>query len=178
MPDDKKISELTNYTPPIDTDSIPILDITVGTAKRITWANIKATLKTYFDTLYAVLSTALTLTGAQTVTNKRITKRHYTTTSLATLTPEIDTYDMFSLTAQAEALNIANHSTSTPTAGESILIDILPDATPRALTYGTNYVALSGVAKPTTTVASKRMQLLFIWLADVSKFTLAWVGNE
>ena len=114
----------------------------------------------------------------QTLTNKRNIKRAYTTTSLATLTPEIDTYDMFSLTALAHALDIANHVTSTPTAGACILIDILPDATPRALTYGTNYVALSGVAKPTTTIASKRLQMLFIWLADVSKYTLAYVGQE
>lgn len=191
MPADKKISENPVYTPPIDADVIPIVDNTTSVTKKITWANIKAALKTYFDSLTTTLTNktltspvintptgdVVTKTGAQTLTNKRNTKRAYSTTSLSTLTPEIDTYDMFSLTALAHALDIANHSTSTPTAGDCILVNITPDATPRALTYGTNYVAYSGVALPTTTVASKKMQMLFIWL-PVGKYSISWVGNE
>lgn len=49
---DKKISDLTGYTPPVDTDILPIVDTTNTTTKKITWANIKAALKAYFDTLY------------------------------------------------------------------------------------------------------------------------------
>lgn len=63
----KKISENPVYTTPIDNDQIPIVDYTLSVTKKITWANIKATLKTYFDTLYA------TITGAQTLTNKTLT---------------------------------------------------------------------------------------------------------
>lgn len=63
---DKKISELTNYTPPLDADVLPIVD-TAGTAtKKVTWANIKATLKTYFDAIYnffAAVPTADTVSG-------------------------------------------------------------------------------------------------------------------
>jgi hypothetical protein len=97
-----------------------------------------------------------------TLTNKRLNQRTYSTASTATLTPEIDTYDYFELTSQAAALNIANHSTSTPTAGAKLLIAITSDATPRAITYGTNYVAKAGVALPTTTTASKTTTMGFI----------------
>lgn len=57
---DQKITDLTNYTPPIDTDVLPIVDITTAATKKITWANIKAALKTYFDTLYEALGAIAT----------------------------------------------------------------------------------------------------------------------
>jgi hypothetical protein len=121
-------------------------------------------------------------TDTQTLTNKRHTPRVYTTTSIAgtpgVLTPEIATYDYFELTAQAAALNIANWSTSTPTGGEKLLIAITSDASARALTYGTNYVAKGGVALPSTTVASKTTTLLFVYNAGLAKFNLLAVGQE
>ena len=53
---DQKITELTDYTPPIDADVVPIVDTVSGITKKLSWANIKATLKTYFDTLYLSLA--------------------------------------------------------------------------------------------------------------------------
>lgn len=117
----------------------------------------------------------LTSAGVET---KIRSPRVYTTTSTATLTPEIDTYDEFALTALAEALTIANHSTSTPTNGDKILITITPDATPRAISFGTNYVAKAGVALPTTTTASKTMVMGFRWDSGLSKFNLLASGVE
>lgn len=52
---DQKISQLSSYTPPIDTDVMPIVDISTTVTKKITWANIKAALKTYFDSLSTTL---------------------------------------------------------------------------------------------------------------------------
>jgi hypothetical protein len=117
-------------------------------------------------------------TDTQTLTNKRITKRVYSTTSLSTLTPEKSTYDVFCLTAQAAALTIANHSSSTMYDGDMILIRVLDNAIARAITFGTEYVAKAGVALPTTTVLSKNLCMLFIWDANLTKFNLLAVGEE
>lgn len=49
---DSKISALTSYTTPLNADVIPIVDTANVATKKVTWSNVKATLKTYFDTLY------------------------------------------------------------------------------------------------------------------------------
>lgn len=116
--------------------------------------------------------------AAVTLTNKRITKRVDSQASTDTITPEISTYDIFVRTAQAHALVINNHSSSTPVDGDMMLFEILSDATPREITYGDKYVANAGVALPSTTVASKNLTMLFIWRADLSKWNLLGAGQE
>ena len=55
----------TSKSTPVDADEIPLVDSAASNVlKKLTWANIKATLKTYFDTLYATLASN-TFTGAQ-----------------------------------------------------------------------------------------------------------------
>jgi hypothetical protein len=49
---DSKVSALTNYSTPLDADNFYVAKASDSTSKKTTWANIKATLKTYFDTLY------------------------------------------------------------------------------------------------------------------------------
>ena len=54
------VDGLTSLTTPVDADRMLIVDNSASLAKKITWANIKATLKTYFDSLYLVGNTAIT----------------------------------------------------------------------------------------------------------------------
>lgn len=61
-----KVSAFSNKTTPVDADKFPLVDSAASNAsKTSTWVNIKATLKTYFDTLYvlALASTTEVLTG-------------------------------------------------------------------------------------------------------------------
>jgi hypothetical protein len=116
--------------------------------------------------------------AAVTVTNHRFTRRVDTQATTDTITPEISTYDIFIRTAQAHALVINNHSSSTPVDGDMILFEILSDATVRAITYGDKYVAKAGVALPAATVASKNLTMLFIWRVDLTQWVLLSAGQE
>ena len=47
----------TSKTTPVDADELPLIDsVSTFSLKRLTWANLKAAAKTYFDTLYASIS--------------------------------------------------------------------------------------------------------------------------
>jgi len=73
---DKNIQSLTAKTTPVDADSVPIHDSAATTeAKQVTWANIKATLLTYFNTVYGTQITDEAMGGsgtARTVANTPI----------------------------------------------------------------------------------------------------------
>lgn len=77
---DQKISQLTELTSADDADVLPIVDTSVNTTKKITWSNIKAVLKTYFDGLYNLYvhpnhsgDVTSVADGAQTIANKAVT---------------------------------------------------------------------------------------------------------
>jgi hypothetical protein len=69
-----------NYTTPIDTDSLLTYDVTNSLWKRLSWSNIKSNLKTYFDGIY---QTALGFTP-ENVANKENTTLDTSTTKYPT----------------------------------------------------------------------------------------------
>lgn len=51
--EDSNIASTTTKTTPVDADLTPIIDSAASNVRKVvSWSNIKATLKTYFDTLY------------------------------------------------------------------------------------------------------------------------------
>lgn len=51
------INAATSKNPPVDADAFPIYDSVAALLKKVTFTNLKAFLKTYFDTLYLTLAT-------------------------------------------------------------------------------------------------------------------------
>jgi len=55
-------------TTPVDADEFPLIDSAASFGlKKLTWANLKATLKTYFDTLYVAVTSVTTATSDPTL---------------------------------------------------------------------------------------------------------------
>lgn len=120
----------------------------------------------------------VTETSTDTLTNKRRTPRVYTAANNASLTPEIDTYDVFHLTAMSANTTINNHSTSTPTDGEQMRLRFLDNGTARTLSWGTAYVAKGGIALPTTTILSKNLEVGFEYNNNLAKWNLLASAQE
>lgn len=59
---------------PVDADEIPLIDSAASfSLKRLTWANLKAALKTYFDTVYTYVTAAVDTTFSSTADNAAAT---------------------------------------------------------------------------------------------------------
>lgn len=74
--------DATAKTTPVDADVMPIQDSAASNVKKkVTWANIKATLKTYFDTLYVALTGNQTVAGIKTFSSFPVTPSSAPTTN-------------------------------------------------------------------------------------------------
>jgi hypothetical protein len=109
----------------------------------------------------AAVDSLMDAIDASLATVRPLAPRVTSITSSATPTPNADTDDVLDITAQAAAAAFGN-PTGTPVNGQKLIIRIKDNATGRALTWGSAYVA-GGVALPSTTVLSKILTLGFIY---------------
>jgi len=100
-----------------------------------------------------------------------------TIASSATPTPSCDNNDIFIVTALAQAAEFGA-PTGTPANGQKLIIRILDDSTPRALSWNAAYRAGSDIALPTTTVSSKTLYCGFIYNAADAFWDLVAVTNN
>jgi hypothetical protein len=120
----------------------------------------------------------LTVTGSLTVSGgQRPNPRSSSTTSVTTLTPNIDTYNFYDLTAQAAGLTVAN-PTGTPRDGDVILIRIKDNGTSQTITYGTAYTNISGLDSLVATTISKWHTIGAVYEATTSKWQIVSITTE
>ena len=60
--------------------------------------------------------------------------------------------------------------TGTPVNGDTLIVSITDNGTGRAITWGAKFESSGNVTLPTTTVASTRLDVGFIWNTATSKF--------
>ena len=117
-----------------------------------------------------------TINGTATLTNKRIDPRVSSTTSTASITPDISAFDQYAVTAQAAALAI-NAPTGTPVDGNRLIFRLLDNGTARALTWDATYTAI-GVTLPTTTVVNKTTYVGCIYNANNTRWDVVAVTTQ
>lgn len=104
--------------------------------------------------------TLASLTGTETLTNKRITKRSGTVASSATPTINTDNVDLFTITAQTvDITSMTTNLSGTPVEGDELEIWITGTAT-RAITWGASFAA-SLIALPTATSGTTTLHTRF-----------------
>jgi hypothetical protein len=118
--------------------------------------------------------TPISASSTTTFTNKRWTARVGSTASSATPAINTDNYDIFKITALAAAIsNASTNLTGTPLDGDILEIQITDDGTPRAISWGTSFVATT-VSLPTTTTASTTLTVIFQYYTTSSYGNNKW----
>lgn len=103
-----------------------------------------------------------------TATDLRFNPRVFSTTSTASITPDISLYDQYALTAQAAALAI-NAPIGTPVDGNKLIFRILDNGVARAITWDATYTPI-GTNLPTTTTISKTLYVGCIYNSNNTRW--------
>lgn len=144
------INALTAKTTPVDADMLPLADSAASNAsKKVTWANIKATLKTYFDTIYQA---SLGYT-AENVANKSDSYTASSSTTYASTKAVVDGLATKQASLGYTPANVANNlsdlanaTTARTNLGFDTLLPVLAEtATDGASTSGTSNTYSTGL---------------------------------
>lgn len=137
------------------------------------WANnIADTLSVSHNDDGTLNSTAVgtVKTAISSATDFRTRVRQSSAASVATLTANIDNYNLYDLTAQAVDLTLAN-PTGTPVNGDIIIYRIKGSGA-HAINYGTAFDNVSGLDSITTTTDGKLSIIGTMWNSATSKWEI------
>ena len=137
-------------TTPVDADSVALSDSAAsGFRKKLTWANLKATLKTYFDSLY-LPATNPSITGS-------ITEDVFAITDGASvdINPANGTIQTWTLTASRTPVSPTNFA-----AGQSVTL-MIQDGTAYTITWSS--VAVTWVGGSAPTLDTTKYTIVELW---------------
>lgn len=183
-------------TPPIDADSMRLWDSVASNIKKfVTWANIKATLKTYFDTVYHpinALRSGLTATRLLSTNGSWVetyiapwSAGQFLNHNFAFATPTIT--NTFAILQSSRAINTATwtqviahwlwttpkYVIATAVAGEPAHSKWFSNFT----THWSSYIALQGNGSSVSNVANNAARLIFIKVSN-STTNNSWQTQE
>jgi hypothetical protein len=115
-------------------------------------------------------------TTTQTLSNKRINPRIYTTATATAITPDIASYDEYCVNQLATALTI-NAPIGTPLDGNKLIFRILDNGTVRTLTWNPIFTAI-GVTLPPVTVINKTVYVGCIYNAYFARWDVIAVITQ
>lgn len=121
----------------------------------------------------------VTLTGVETLTNKRITPRVTDEASSATPTINTDNSDVHRITALATAItSMTTNLSGTETHGQKLIVEILDNGTSRAITHGASFRSTDIGTLPTATTISKLLRVGYMYDTADSIWECVAVSNE
>lgn len=106
----------------------------------------------------------------------RINPRVSSTTSTASLTPDISSYDQYCLTAQAAGLTV-NAPTGTPVDGNKLTFRILDNGVSQTISWNATFTVI-GVTLPTATTANKTTYVGCIYNANNTRWDVIAVTTQ
>lgn len=123
-------------------------------------------------------ATATTATNVSNglVSSSRINPRVSSTTSTASITPDISSFDQYAVTAQTATLTI-NAPTGTPVDGNKLIFRILDNGTSQTLSWNATYTVI-GVTLPTATTINKMTYVGCIYNAANTRWDVIAVTTQ
>ena len=149
----------TGKTTPVDADQLPLVDSAASNVlKKLTWANVKATLKTYFDTLYTnntgTVTSVAAITLGTTGTDLSSTVATGTTTPVITLqVPSASAANRGALLAADWTIFNSKQAGGTYVTPTTLNNNTLPASVTNLTTSGTNTMSALGAGIATFSAA-------------------------
>lgn len=123
-----------------------------------------------------IKNSSATLDDSGNMTVTKLVPNVQSVTSSATVTPNANSDELVTISAQSVGLTVANAS-GTPSEGQKLTVRVKDNGTAQTIGWGTSYVA-GGSSLPTTTTAGKWLHAGFIYNSANTSWMCVAVAQE